>query len=733
MANQNKKDRITLLIKFPLVSTSEDYLNKFQSLFHNFYYLLLREGNPDNLMSCEIITIQGKINFYITATEKLSEAAMNSIFSLFPDIEVIEIEKFLNINLIPNHAFGYQVKLEQQEKFSIRTYKMAAPFDPLSSFLNLLASVPSGDAVLYQIVFQPINEEIEGEKTGLFYTEKKQVGEMIEIPKMYASIRVAYFFPDNKERTAKQKFNEIQKSFGEFSTEKNQLIFEPTEDIQNFLKDYFDRKFIKNNVLTEEEISSLFHVPDPSQKMQAIDWILSKRAQPPFNLPTPQNCKPNEATFFAKTNFRGSNKLFGIKYDDRRRHLYIIGKSGTGKSKLLESLILDDIRMNKGVVVLDPHGDLIQNIIKFIPENRIKDTIHFNVPDLDYPVPFNPLGGVEIDMKQQMTQGFIEVFKKFFGADWSPKIEHVFRYTVLALLDYKNSTVVGMMKMLTNRKYRQLVIPEIQDSVVKHFWANEFSSWSEKFDNEAILPLVNRLGQFLSNHIIRNIVAQPKNKIDFDRVIKDRKVLLIEMSKGKLGEENSALLGAMLITKIYQTAMMQAKLPEEQRKNCYLYIDEFQNFATETFENILSESRKYKLNLTLSHQYLGQVPEDIKSTVFGNVGSMISFRVGADDGTFLSNEFHPIFNVDDFINLGVREILVKESVDGHVTPPFSAYTKDVPEKPRVNSAQKVIDFSRKNYGTPKEEVNELIKNLYKSEEDTNPIDKEQEDFEQPIV
>ena len=731
MENENK--RKTLLIKFPLVSSMEDYLPKFQGLFHNIYYLLLRETVPNNTISCEIITIQNKINFYLTATDKLTEAIMNSIFSLFPDIEVLEVEKFLNVNNIPDNAFGYKMKLEQGEKFSIRTYKMTGSYDPLSSFLNLLSSVPGGDAVFYQIVFQPINEEIEGNKSGLFYTEKKQVGDVLEIPKLNATMRMLYFFPDNKEKTAGAKLEEIKKSFGEFSTEKNQIIFQSIQDIQGFLKDFLARKFDRNVVLSEEELTSLFHIPDPAQKMQAIDWILSKRAQPPFNLPTPQNCEPNEASFYARTNFRGSNRLFGIKYEDRRRHLYIIGKSGTGKSKLLESLILDDIRMNKGVVVLDPHGDLIQNIIKFVPENRLKDIIHFNVPDLDYPVPFNPLGGVEIDMKQQMTQGFIEVFKKFFGADWSPKIEHVFRYTVLALLDYKNSTVVGMMKMLTNRKYRQKVIPEIQDSVVKHFWANEFSSWSEKFDNEAILPLVNRLGQFLSNHIIRNIVAQPQNKIDFDRVIKDKKVLLIEMSKGKLGEENSALLGAMIITKIYQTAMMQAKLPEEQRSDCYLYIDEFQNFATETFENILSESRKYKLNLTLSHQYLGQVPEDIKSTVFGNVGSMISFRVGADDGTYLSNEFHPIFAVDDFINLGVREILVKESVDGQVTPPFSAFTKDVPLVPKKDMSKKVIDYSRQHYGTPKAQVDKLIADLYKDEDNTNPVSGQEEEFEQPIV
>jgi hypothetical protein len=294
-----------------------------------------------------------------------------------------------------------------------------------------------------------------------------------------------------------------------------------------------------------------------------------------------------------------------------------------------------------------------------------------------------------------------------------------------------------MMKMLTNRKFRQKVIPEIKDSVVKHFWANEFSSWSEKFDNEAILPLVNKLGQFLSNHLIRNIVAQPKNKFSFDDIMNNKKVLLIELSKGRLGEENAALLGAMMITKIYQTAMARAKLPEAERKDFYMYIDEFQNFATETFENILSESRKYRLLLTISHQYLQQVPQEIKGTVFGNIGSIIAMRVGADDGAYLANEFTPIFNTEDFINLGVREMLIKMSVEGQTTQPFSARTVDVPPPLKPGYAQQIIEYNHQNYATSLAEIEVLMSQLYSDEENTNQVGNAAapaaDTFEAPIV
>ncbi|MBI5621497.1 type IV secretory system conjugative DNA transfer family protein [Candidatus Falkowbacteria bacterium] len=734
---QTKKT--SLLVRFPFIPIPE-HIQKFERLFYDLYYLLLQE-TPQNIVAIEIVNIRETINFYITTYETLIEPITNMIFSIFPDTEVEKAERFRNIETLPNHALGYNLTLLQQESFSIRTYRQTGGQDSLVPFLNLASTIPSKHAVLFQIVLSPRNEELESEgRAGLFYVSKES-GEAVEKPKFDATMRLLYFFPDGEEVEANNKIKEVVRSFHEFSSEKNKIVFNKAENAQKLLANFFGRKNEQRVILNTEEVTTLYHIPDPALKIEAIDWVLSKRAQPPFNLPTANNTPDEDISLYAHTNFRASNRLFGIKRVDRRRHLYVVGKSGTGKSKLLLSLITDDIHDKKGVCVIDPHGDLISDILAYAPRERLQDIIVFNASDLQHPTPFNVLEGVPREMKQQVTQGLIEVFKKFFGGDWSPKIEHVFRFTTLAMLDYPESSIVGMQKMLTNRKFRQKVIPVIKDSVVKHFWANEFSSWSEKFDNEAILPLVNKLGQFLSNELVRNIVIQPKNTIDFDGLMNNEKILLIALSRGLLGEENANLLGAMIITKIYQTAMSRAKLAESQRHDFYFYIDEFQNFATETFENILSEARKYRLCLTISHQFLSQVPADIKGAVFGNVGSLISFRVGADDGEYISKEYYPVFTVHDFINLGVREILVKMSIDGHTSPPFSAFTKRVPDPPE-DSAQivkMIMDNIHTKYTRPLADVEAYVEKINAADEISGEGSGEAaaggagSSFEQPMV
>ncbi|EKD89340.1 MAG: hypothetical protein ACD_34C00107G0001, partial [uncultured bacterium] len=553
-------DMQILLVRFPLAPLA-DHIGKFEQLFHNIYYLLKSDPDKSLRLSCEVVSVHNKLNFYLTAPSQNGGVIKNMVFSIFPDAEVTTVERFMDIEHMPDHALSFYLDLAHKEQYSLRTYKATAPNDPLSPFINSLSSIPPTHGAIWQLVVDPLDEDVEGSSSGLFYGETKRSGETVEIPKFQSVVRFAYFFPGSDNLVAKVALDDIMRSFHEFTAEKNRIVFTPEPNIQSFVQDLFKRKASARTILSQEEVASLFHIPDPMLKLPAINWILSKRAQPPFNLPTPHTTAAPDATFFGATNFRGQRTEFGILREDRRRHLYVVGKSGSGKSKLLETLIIDDIMKGQGVCVMDPHGDLIQDIIKYIPEHKVKDIIYFNVADFEWPIAFNPLENVSIDMKQQVTQGLIEVFEKFFGGDWSPKIEHVFRYTTLAMLDYPDSTIVGMMKMLTNRKFRQKVIPEIKDSVVKHFWANEFSSWSEKFDNEAILPLVNKLGQFLSNHLIRNIVAQPKNKFSFDDIMNNKKVLLIELSKGRLGEENAALLGAMMITKISQTAMARAKLP----------------------------------------------------------------------------------------------------------------------------------------------------------------------------
>lgn len=465
--------------------------------------------------------------------------------------------------------------------------------------------------------------------------------------------------------------------------------------------------------------------------MPHIVHVLARKSDPPQDLPKKGE---GDVSAFGVTNYHNNFVPFGIRRADRRRHLYAVGKSGSGKSKLLELLINDDIQSGQGFAVLDPHGDLIDAIMRYIPESRIKDVVLLDPADIDFPIAFNPLENVGEEYKMQVTIGFLQIFKKLFGSNWSDRLEHVLRYTTLALLDSPNTTVLSILKMLTDKNYRQKIVSRIEDSVVKSFWVSEFAAWSEKFDADAITPLLNKVGQFVATNMIRNMIGQPKTKFDIRRIMDERKILLVKVSKGLLGEENASLIGSMFITKLYQAAMSRADTPEEERKDFYLYVDEFQNFATDTFAEILSEARKYRLNLTIAHQYMGQLNDTVRKTVFGNVGNMISFRVGAEDAGILAAEYNPVFNERDIINLGVREFYTKMSVNGELREPFSGFTLTAP-KVTKDHTKEIIAWSRSQYCAPRKDVEEMLKRW--DEAASAPPKKEElsaaERFEEPII
>ena len=437
-----------------------------------------------------------------------------------------------------------------------------------------------------------------------------------------------------------------------------------------------------------------------------------KYAPPPPDLPTLGKSDPSEVVFIGRTNYVASLEekkfVFGIKRIDRRRHMYIIGKSGVGKSKLLELMARQDIAYGQGLCIIDPHGELIDDVLNFIPKERIEDVCIIDPGDIEYPSSFNPLANIDPNFKHQLTQGLIEVLRKQFGANWTPRLEHVFRFTVLALLDYPHATMRGMISMLTDRNYRQKVVEYIGDDMVKRFWAIEFADWSEKFDTDAIIPLVNKLGQFLSDPMLRNIFGQKENKIDLEKLMNEQKIILINLSKGKIGEENSSFFGSMFLTKIKQAGMARAKLDPKDRHDFYLYVDEFHNIVTDTFENILSEARKYGINLIVAHQYVGQLLPKVQQAVLGNTGSMITFRVGGDDAVKLKSDFAPIFEVKDMINLGVGEFFIKMTIDGESYDPFSAETLRVLPATHPSYRAEVIEASRRKYAILAGEAQKLI-------------------------
>ncbi len=435
----------------------------------------------------------------------------------------------------------------------------------------------------------------------------------------------------------------------------------------------------------------------------------------------------NDIAVFAQTTYRNEFKKFGIKTDDRRRHMYLIGKTGMGKSTILENMIVSDIRAGFGVAVVDPHGDLAEKIVEYIPDNRVKDVVYLNPSDIDFPIAFNVVEQVEPHLRHLVASGLIGVFKKLWADSWGPRLEYILRNAVLAILDFPGSTLLGVVRMLSDKNYRKKVVANIKDPVVKSFWEKEFAGYADKFASEAVSPIQNKVGQFLSSSLMRNIIGQVKSAINLREAMDEGKIIIMNLSKGRIGEDNSALLGAMMITKIQLAAMSRVDIPELERRDFYVYIDEFQNFSTESFANILSEARKYRLNLILAHQYIEQLGDTVKAAVFGNVGTLVVFRVGAADAEELVKEFTPTFTEEDIVNLPKYETYLKLMIDGVSSAPFSAVgLPPLTKEEQTNNTAAVIAYSREMYASQREMVEEKIMRWHEDygEEDARTAKKE---------
>jgi CxxC-x17-CxxC domain-containing protein len=433
---------------------------------------------------------------------------------------------------------------------------------------------------------------------------------------------------------------------------------------------------------------------------------------------------PKDLTYIAQTNFRGADQKFGIKRKDRRQHMYVIGKTGTGKTQFLKNMALQDIENGEGLAIVDPHGEFVEEVLESIPLHRKNDVVYFNPADMEYPVSFNIMDVPDPKYKHLIASGLIGIFTKIWANVWSARMEYILANCILALLDTPGTTLLGIPRMLVDRDYRQKIINNLQDPVVKSFWVNEYEEWESRYRNEAIAPVQNKVGQFLNVSFVRNIVGQSKNTIDIDEIMNTGKILLVNVSKGRIGEDNAAILGAMIITKIQLSAMERVRIPEDERKDFYLYVDEFQNFATDSFKNILSEARKYRLDLIMAHQYVGQLVTDtstaVRDAVFGNVGTMLSFRVGAADAEFLEQEFTPEFLQNDLIRLDNRNVYLKLMIDGITSRPFSARTIDVaPVAKDDEKRNEIIKISRSKYASNLNDVEEEINRWASNQESSS--------------
>lgn len=538
-----------------------------------------------------------------------------------------------------------------------------------------------------------------------------------------ATIRILYLSKNKDTHGAGLKVKEIAGAFKQFNIPHlNGFKFKNISTAKNFMKLYQQREIDRDSlILNNEELATIYHLPTTVQTPN-IAWVRSKKLEPPVDLPTSGNTPQEELAIFGMTNFRQISQTFGMKKDDRRRHIYIIGKTGMGKSTLLENMLFADIRAGKGVAVVDPHGDLADKVIDFIPSHRTNDVILFDASDRDYPIAFNMLENIDSTMNSIVASGLVGIFKKLYAESWGPRLEHILRNTILALLEYPNTTMLGITRILQDSAFRRQVIKKIKDPIVKAFWINEFEKMDPRFRIEAISPILNKVGQFLASSIIRNIVGQPKSSVDLYFAMNHKKIVIINLSKGKIGEDSSALLGSMMITKFQLDAMRRANMPENERVDFYLYVDEFQNFATESFATILSEARKYRLSLTMANQYITQMPEEVRDAVFGNVGTLISFQVGFDDTETIAGQFGDEASEPDLVSLPVGHTYIRLLIDGMPTKVFSMTTFKSPQfEKEAGRREKIIKMSRERYAKKRELVEDKIyrwteKGLLKEEE-----------------
>ncbi len=721
---------------------------------------LKKSGTGQEHISLEIAAVGQRIRFYIWTPKHLQAFVEGQIYAQYPTVQIYEqTEDYAQRQMNQTVIHSTELALIGDETLPIKTFP-SFEVDPLAAITATLAKLDKEDEEMWiQIIGRPISDDwhkrgiktverikrgggffssttggtsvsyaaqvfgalakppeaggIEGTTTSgeLSERDKTRISSIGEkSTKLGYQVKIRILYAGHDQHTARLRMQALVGAFKQFNTT-NLNGFEVknisySRDIQDF---YQDRTFTDSGfILNIEELASLFHLPHTSVETPNIVWATTKTAEPPPNLPVQVVGGERDISLFGVTNFRGDNSVFGMWREDRGRHIYLLGQTGTGKSGALELLTLSDIYYDQGFAVIDPHGDYAQHVLSFIPPRRIDDVVYFNPADTQHPIGFNPLEITDSTLKGHISSELVGVLKRLFAESWGPRLEYILRYTLLALLDYPNATMLDITRMLTERKFRENVIGYIDDMVVKNFWVTEFASWNDKFASEAVAPVLNKVGAFTANPMIRNIIGQPKSTFNLRQIMDQGKILIVNLSRGLMGEDNAGILGAMMVTKIQLAAMGRANVPEAERRPFYLYVDEFQNFATDSFATILSEARKYNLNLTVANQYISQMAEPVRDAVFGNVGTIVTFRVSPDDAPFLVKYFEPQFEAGDLIAQHARYFVITMIINGEKAAPFSAKTLNLPDTPSDSTAE-IIELSRERYAQDKSVVEEIVR------------------------
>jgi len=671
-------------------------------------------------ISFEVVAKQEDIRFYIWCPKKLQDLVEKQVNGGYPEAEIKEVPEY---NIFPETGkVAYKaLQLAKTNYYPLKTFKDLAT-DPLAALTSALAKMGPEEGAAIQILVSPAESAWQKAGSRFISETKKQesdpqkakfatpaktleaVENKIGKPGFETSIRIAVAAAT--EEVAKSHLENIVSAFGQFAGDTNNFkkrkIVSKGAFMEDFLYRYqpmFDVLGNRVTILNSEELATLYHFPNKQVTTPHIFWLNAKTAPAPAQIPT-------EGLYFGVSTYRGLKRPVYISDDDRRRHIYVVGKTGTGKTELLKDLIMQDIRAGRGVCFMDPHGDAIEDLLKLIPPNRVEDVIYFNPGDTERPMGLNLLEAKTEDEKHFAATAVINMMYKLFDPYKTgivgPRFEHGVRNAMLTAMAEDGNTFVEVMRIMTDARFVQQLLPKVADPIVRRYWTDQIAQTADFHKSEVLDYTVSKFGRFVTNKMIRNIIGQSKSSFSFREVMDQAKILFINLAKGEIGEENSNFLGLVLIPRVLMAAMSRQDIPEPQRRDFYLYVDEFQNFATPDFAQILSEARKFRLNLTVANQFIGQVEEEVKNAVFGNVGTIVCFRVGVTDASYLAHEFTPVFGEDDLLNVERFHVYVKTIVHNEPVPPFSLdTTKDLvaikkAEDPRV--AEIIKEMSRLKYG-----------------------------------
>lgn len=711
------------LLEVRVPQNNEVEINAMDQLFASLFGLskggkrLRKFFKASDFISFEIVALPETIRFYVSTPSHLRAMVEKQIHASYPTAEVRETEEY-NI-FEENGKVAYAALKQSDECYKpLKTYEDLS-VDLLSSLTNSISKIGDGDGVAVQLVISPTRKEwrskgktfVNNLKSQSTDSENKKPIQEDIIASVEKKCSKVGFGADIRivavGRTQEGANRQVMNVLAAFDVLKNQqgngLIkksFKNSNSHKHFIKEFIYRLPTEEVILNTEELATIYHFPNKNVQTPHIHWLLSKRAPASQEVPT-------KGLWLGKSIYRGISRDVCIKEDDRRKHMYIVGKTGVGKSFFLQNMVWQDIKAGKGLAFLDPHGDSAEWIIERIPPERAEDVIYFNPADTERPIGFNVIQHYDEQDKHRIVNSFIGLMYKMFDPNRQgivgPRFERAVRNAMLTAMSEEGNTLVEVMRILTDPAFVKKKLPLVKDDLVRRYWTDEIAQTSDFHKSEVLGYIVSKFDRFVTNKLMRNIIGQSKSSFDIRQVMDEGKILIVNLSKGLVGEENSQFLGLLLVPKILSAAMSRADMPKEQRRDFYLYVDEFQNFATDDFSQILSEARKYFLNLIVGNQYISQIDERVRDAVFGNVGSIISFKVGVSDAQYLQNEFAPIFDQNDLINLESINAYVKLLVDGEYPPPFSMYThlKNAPYgelKPDYEMATTIKELSRLKYG-----------------------------------